>query len=78
MVGTTDSDEMEKMIEKARNEVIKKQLDLGLDVLTDGEIERENYIYHFVRNLKGIDMDEISTKTIRDGKDSTNINQTNK
>ena len=55
------------MIEKARNEVIKKQIDLGLDVITDGEIERDNYIFHCARNFKGINMDAIQTKTIRDG-----------
>ena len=58
---------MEKTIKKARDVVIKKQLDLGLDVITDGEIERENYIFHCARNLKGINMESISTKTIRDG-----------
>ena len=56
------------MIEKARKDVIRKQLDLGLDVITDGEIERENYIFHCARNFKGIDMEAITTKTIRDGK----------
>jgi 5-methyltetrahydropteroyltriglutamate--homocysteine methyltransferase len=56
------------MIEKARNDVIKKQFDLGLDVITDGEIERENYIFHCARNFKGINMESITTKTIRDGK----------
>ena len=56
------------MIEKARCDVIKKQIDLGLDVITDGEIERDNYIFHCARNFKGINMDSIITKTIRDGK----------
>jgi len=62
-----DSEELEQMIEKAREEVIKKQLDLGLDVITDGEIERDNYIFHCARNFKGINMEEVITKTIRDG-----------
>ena len=56
------------MIERARKDVIKKQFDLGLDVITDGEIERENYIFHCARNFKGINMESITTKTIRDGK----------
>ena len=56
------------MVEKARCDVIKKQIDLGLDVITDGEIERDNYIFHCARNFKGINMDSIITKTIRDGK----------
>ena len=58
---------MEKKIEKAREEVIGKQLALELDVITDGEIERENYIFHCARNFQGINMESISTKTIRDG-----------
>ena len=63
------------MIEKAREEVIKKQLDLGLDVITDGEIERDNYIFHCARNFKGINMENVITKTIRDGNESRNIFQ---
>ena len=62
-----DSSELEKMIEKAREEVIKKQLDLGLNVITDGEIERDNYIFHCARNFKGINMESVTTKVIRDG-----------
>lgn len=59
---------MEKMVQRARDEVIEKQVALGLDVITDGEIERENYIFHCARNFQGINMEFISTKTIRDGK----------
>lgn len=65
-----DSAELDKMIERARNDVIKQQLDLGLDIITDGEIERENYIFHCARNFKGINMNSVTTKTIRDGKDN--------
>ena len=70
-----DSKELEEMVEKAREEVIKKQLDLGLDVITDGEIERDNYIFHCARNFKGINMDNVIKKTIRDGKKSNHLVQ---
>ena len=63
-----DGKELEQMVEKAREEVIKKQLDLGLNVITDGEIERDNYIFHCARNFKGINMENVIKKTIRDGK----------
>ncbi len=28
-------------------EVVEEQVALGLDVITDGEVTRENYIFHF-------------------------------
>ena len=39
--------ELEKCIEKAECEVIQEQIDLGIDVITDGELRRENYIWYF-------------------------------
>ena len=59
--------ELEEMVAKARKEVIERQVNLGLDVITDGEIERDNYIFHCARNFKGINMDSVTTKIIRDG-----------
>ena len=41
--------------------------DLGLDVITDGEVPRENYYLHFIRNgVKGIDLDVLSDKVSPD------------
>ena len=45
-----------------------KQLDLGIDVVNDGELPRENYFLHFVRKIKGIDADNLVAKTVRNGK----------
>lgn len=59
------------VVQKAVDEVITKQLDLGLDVVTDGEIERENYFFHFVRNIQGMQLDGKTKKLIRDGASST-------
>ena len=58
----------ESLIEKAIDEVVAKQLDLGIDIVTDGEMPRETYFLHFVRNIKGIDADHVVDKTIRNGK----------
>ena len=44
-----------------------KQLDLGIDVVNDGELPRENYFLHFVRKIKGIDADNLVAKTVRNG-----------
>ena len=46
-------------------------LDLGIDVVNDGELPRENYFLHFVRKIKGIDADNLVAKTVRNGKFSS-------
>lgn len=56
------------LIEKAIDEVVAKQLDLGIDIITDGEMAREAYFLHFVRQIKGMDADNLIDKTIRNGK----------
>ena len=44
-------------------EVVEKQVNLGLDIVTDGEVGRENYFLHFVRNgVVGIDLKVLSDK----------------
>ena len=67
MLEDVGAPELEEMVAKARKEVIERQVNLGLDVITDGEIERDNYIFHCARNFKGINMDSVTTKIIRDG-----------
>ena len=52
-------------------EVIAKQVDLGLDVVTDGEMPRESYYLHFVRHPNGIDMVSVEEKTMREGEKYT-------
>lgn len=64
----TSKDLMEGLIEKATCEVLHTQRDLGIDVVTDGEMGRNNYIYPFCRNLNGFDFDKLKEKTCRNGK----------
>ena len=47
--------------------MIQQQIDIGLDWISDGEIERENYFMHFARNVAGIDFDIVDEKSARDG-----------
>jgi len=54
-------------VERAIDDVIKIQSDIGIDIITDGEISRENYIYSFCRTLKGIDFNKLTPKVLRDG-----------
>ena len=55
------------MLDKAIDEVVAKQLDIGIDVVTDGEMSREAYFLHFVRNIKGMDPNNLVHKKIRNG-----------
>ena len=56
------------VLNKAIDEIVAKQLDMGLDIVNDGELPRETYVLHFVRNIKGIDTDNLVSKTVRNGK----------
>ena len=40
--------EHKKIVARTKQEVMSEQAQLGIDVITDGEIERENYIFHFL------------------------------
>ena len=46
---------------------IKAQEEVGLDILTDGEIRRESYSNHFATALEGIDLDNPGTALDRSG-----------
>ena len=59
--------EAEAIFKKAASEVIKDQLDCGIDIITDGEIKRENYIHYHCRHLNGIDFNALTEKIARTG-----------
>src|SRR5688572_27848156 len=58
-------------LEEAQNDAtllaIKAQEDAGLDIVTDGEIRRENYSNRFATALDGIDIDNPGTALDRSG-----------
>jgi len=60
-------DENEEILNKALDEIVAKQLDLGIDIVNDGELPRETYFLHFVRQIKGMNADNLVDKTIRNG-----------
>ncbi|KAI8518048.1 hypothetical protein Bbelb_040650 [Branchiostoma belcheri] len=59
--------DLEKQITRAIREVIQEQIDIGIDVITDGELRRENYILYFCRQLNGFDFDNLVKETFRNG-----------
>lgn len=57
----------EDIILKATQEVIQDQIDCGIDVPTDGEVKRENYIHYHCRHLNGFSFDNLTRKELRNG-----------
>ena len=55
----------EELIKKASQEVIREQETAGIDIITDGEVRRENYILYHCRHLKGIDFSKLTKKVVR-------------
>jgi len=59
--------EAESIFLKAAKEVIEDQIECGIDIITDGEVRRENYIHYHCRHLKGIDFNQLTKKVARTG-----------
>lgn len=57
----------EELLVKATRAAIEDQLECGVDIPTDGEQRRENYIHYHCRNLEGIDFANLTTKVHRNG-----------
>jgi len=63
----TSGPEVEKLLDRATVEVVREQTELGIDVVTDGEVRRENYIHYHCRNMTGFNFSRLTPKSMRDG-----------
>lgn len=59
--------ETEALYARATKQAIDDQVEAGIDIPTDGEQRRENYIHYHCRNLVGFDFDNLTERTLRDG-----------
>jgi len=48
-------EELEPLVVRATKDAIDDQVNVGIDIVTDGEMRRENYIHYHCRRLDGID-----------------------
>eukprot|EP00928_Gymnodinium_smaydae_P031641 TRINITY_DN23162_c0_g1_i1.p1 TRINITY_DN23162_c0_g1~~TRINITY_DN23162_c0_g1_i1.p1 ORF type:complete len:386 (-),score=40.68 TRINITY_DN23162_c0_g1_i1:35-1192(-) len=62
-----EMESLEHDIMRATQEVIQEQVDCGIQVVTDGEIRRENYIHYFCRFVDGIDFESKTEIQARNG-----------
>jgi 5-methyltetrahydropteroyltriglutamate--homocysteine methyltransferase len=54
-----------EILDRATREVVAEQIELGIDIPTDGEIRRENFIHYHCRHLVGIDFEVLTEKQTR-------------
>ncbi len=60
-------EEAEALFARATQECINDQISAGIDIPTDGEIRRENYIHYHCRHLDGFDFENLTLKPVRGG-----------
>ena len=60
-------EDAEAIIARGVEQVIGDQIDAGIDIPTDGEVPRENYIHYHCRHLEGFDFDHLTEKEVRGG-----------
>ena len=57
--------EVEAILARGVSEAIGDQVEAGIDIPTDGEIARENYIHYHCRHLDGVSFGRLEEKAIR-------------
>lgn len=60
-------EQAEAQFVRAARSVIRDQEAAGIDILTDGEVRRENYVHYHCRHLSGIDFDRLTEQELRNG-----------
>ena len=65
--------EAEALYAKATGAAVTDQTACGVDVPTDGEQRRENYIHYHCRHLTGFDFVDLTKRTVRDGAYTTEL-----
>ena len=65
--------EADAVIDRGVSQVVSDQIDAGIDVPTDGEVPRENYIHYHCRHIEGIDFSQLTRKELRGGAYAANL-----
>ena len=54
------ADTIESVLDRATRDVVAEQVALGIDIPTDGEVRRENFVHYHCRHLVGISFEALS------------------
>ncbi|MEM7222395.1 MAG: cobalamin-independent methionine synthase II family protein [Pseudomonadota bacterium] len=66
-------EEADELFALGVKEVVEDQVRAGIDVPTDGEVRRENYIHYHCRHLNGFDFENLRAKEVRGGTYSADL-----
>ena len=59
-------EDAEALFVRATHEAVRDQVEAGIEVPTDGEVRRENYVHYHCRQLTGIDFGQLNEHLMRD------------
>lgn len=62
-----------RIIAEGVRQVIEDQVNCGIDIPTDGEVKRENYVHYHCRHLAGFDFDNLTHRVLRGGAYETDL-----
>ena len=65
--GALSPEEQRAAFDRATREVVAEQAAIGIDIPTDGEIRRGNYIHYHCRHLQGFEPETLTRRTMRNG-----------
>lgn len=60
-------DQAEAILTRGTRQAVQDQIDAGIDIPTEGEIRRENYIHYHCRHWHGMDFENLTEKSLRNG-----------
>jgi len=66
-------DDAEAVIARGVAQAVADQVEAGIDIPTDGEVARENYIHYHCRHLNGFDFENLTTREVRGGSYSASL-----
>ena len=66
-------DGLEELFQRATREAVEDQVGAGVDIPSDGEQRRENYIHYHCRHLRGFDFTNLTHRVLRDGAYETDL-----
>jgi 5-methyltetrahydropteroyltriglutamate--homocysteine methyltransferase len=72
-VASRPDADTQELLDLATQEAVEDQVACGIDVPTDGEQRRENYIHYHCRHFEGIDFDKLTSKVHRNGAAVANL-----
>ncbi len=67
-VARIGAERLQALLDQATVQVVQAQVAQGIDIPTDGELRRENFIHYHCRHLAGIDFEELGEQALPDGR----------